>query len=503
MMTSNNKDYYYLHDALGSVMALTDEDGKIVERYAYDAYGKNYILKPYAILEKEAAALWKMDETTGTAVADSSGYGCTGTSYQNTSAMTTTGKIKTALNFNGSSDRISIDSTNLPSSGPLTVSFWIYVPATSGGNDRDAEWMQYYKNASCQFTIGTDDRGSGRFKVRDASGNTWENYQMGGDSWVNMTVVFDSSCHCTGVYYNGDLASSYYMLLSGYTDAGWTLSGTGTIIGRQGATSSYYYKGKMDNVMIFNRVLTDEEIKTLAKGPGDATALDSDQVSNYGNPYYFTGREYDPETSLYYYRARYYDADLGRFTTMDPLGVVPNAMKPNKFNVKSQHQDGINIYQYVASNPINLKDSWGLILDSTSSPYGEITLGLKTVCDRYKCCPSCPSEKCYLEADLLARRYYGKLTKWIRDRDDAHKSGDDSEGRDYGLPGRYNYCYEYQEAIMGMGLNSSCFSVRAVNSKYHAWVEVFHVCNKTNAYDAKFDPWTLGDLWHAPDISIW
>ena len=27
------------------------------------------------------------------------------------------------------------------------------------------------------------------------------------------------------------------------------------------------------------------------------------------NPYTFTGREYDPETGMYYYRARYYEVD--------------------------------------------------------------------------------------------------------------------------------------------------------------------------------------------------
>jgi uncharacterized protein RhaS with RHS repeats len=32
-----------------------------------------------------------------------------------------------------------------------------------------------------------------------------------------------------------------------------------------------------------------------------------------GNPYMFTGRNYDPETELYYYRARYYSPQIGRF----------------------------------------------------------------------------------------------------------------------------------------------------------------------------------------------
>lgn len=62
-----------------------------------------------------------------------------------------------------------------------------------------------------------------------------------------------------------------------------------------------------------------------------------------GNPYMFTEREYDPESGLYYYRARYYDPVTGRFIQRDPLGYV----------------DGMNLYEYVKSNPINLKDPTG------------------------------------------------------------------------------------------------------------------------------------------------
>ncbi len=40
-----------------------------------------------------------------------------------------------------------------------------------------------------------------------------------------------------------------------------------------------------------------------------------------GMPYAFTGRRLDPETGLYYQRSRYYSAELGRFMSVDPLGV--------------------------------------------------------------------------------------------------------------------------------------------------------------------------------------
>jgi RHS repeat-associated protein len=37
------------------------------------------------------------------------------------------------------------------------------------------------------------------------------------------------------------------------------------------------------------------------------------------NSFRYTGREWDPETSLYYYRATYYDPGDGRFVKEDPI----------------------------------------------------------------------------------------------------------------------------------------------------------------------------------------
>ena len=57
----------------------------------------------------------------------------------------------------------------------------------------------------------------------------------------------------------------------------------------------------------------------LAVLDADFTA-DADNVSDYGNRYVFTGRRLDGETGLYFYRARYYHAELGTFVSRDPIG---------------------------------------------------------------------------------------------------------------------------------------------------------------------------------------
>jgi RHS repeat-associated protein len=69
--------------------------------------------------------------------------------------------------------------------------------------------------------------------------------------------------------------------------------------------------------------------------------------------YRFTGREFDGETGLYYYRARYYDAQVGRFVGSDPIG----------FN-----GEDTNLYRYVGNSPINWTDPSGLEKNHTDLP---------------------------------------------------------------------------------------------------------------------------------------
>lgn len=65
------------------------------------------------------------------------------------------------------------------------------------------------------------------------------------------------------------------------------------------------------------------------------------------NPFTYAGREHDAESGLYYYRARYYDARMGRFLSEDPIGLLGR---------------DLNLYRYVLNNPQNLVDPSGRIL---------------------------------------------------------------------------------------------------------------------------------------------
>jgi RHS repeat-associated protein len=78
------------------------------------------------------------------------------------------------------------------------------------------------------------------------------------------------------------------------------------------------------------------------------------------NPFRYAARDFDVESDLSYYRARYYDPAVGRFASQDPV----------------RFTGGVNFYAYVRNRPVTLTD-----------PYGLKTLGIGgTVINLSKCC---------------------------------------------------------------------------------------------------------------------
>ena len=76
----------------------------------------------------------------------------------------------------------------------------------------------------------------------------------------------------------------------------------------------------------------------------------------------YTNQQYDKESGLYYYNARYYDPHLGSFITPDPA------------------MQGLNHYTYANSNPIKYSDPTGLSYEGEdySSHYAGLSSGATT-----------------------------------------------------------------------------------------------------------------------------
>jgi len=92
----------------------------------------------------------------------------------------------------------------------------------------------------------------------------------------------------------------------------------------------------------------------------------------------FTGRELDAETDLYYFRARAYDANLGRFISQDPIGFGAGDVSLSAYSLRGPPEWGahrlpgspdINAYRYGFNNAQGLVDLFGL----AATPYASKT----------------------------------------------------------------------------------------------------------------------------------
>ncbi|PPK92408.1 concanavalin A-like lectin/glucanase superfamily protein [Kineococcus xinjiangensis] len=222
-----------------------------------------------AALRAESPALaWNFEEGTGTATADDSGNGGTGTVSGAT--WVTGGRPGGALSFDGTNDWVHGPSSALDSSRSFTVSAWVYPTSlpTSGhknilskhGADNSPFFLQY---------SGTPQRWQMSMSNSDAldPGYTFtlSTSQAQVNTWTHLAGVHDARAGVVRLYVNGVLESS-----ATATSTPWNATAFTGSTGHFAAGSAWhgnapvnYWPGRIDTVRAFQRVLGSDEVAAL------------------------------------------------------------------------------------------------------------------------------------------------------------------------------------------------------------------------------------------------
>ena len=200
-------------------------------------------------------AAYNFEETSGATVVDISGNSNHGTISGAT--RTTSGKYGKALSFDGASNWVTVnDSASLDLTTSVTVEAWIYP------NNLDSGWWycvlaKDHSGGASYYLAASSDRNQPEFGVGTED---WSWYKLYGgpsllqpNTWVHLAATYDGAIQ--RLYVNGsevsNRAQSGRMMVS---DGALHIGGSGTW--------NEFFRGRIDEVRIYNRALSAGEIQT-------------------------------------------------------------------------------------------------------------------------------------------------------------------------------------------------------------------------------------------------
>jgi hypothetical protein len=223
-----------------------------------------YVNSGQAINNTGLVGYWKFDEGLGTMAYDSSGYNNNGTIY---GANYTIGKIKGALEFDGADDYVYVPpSEELDIVKELALEAWVKLdrappgnailvfktPDTSGYN-----LMQYGMDIG--GVTGFYERRIA-FYVSKTTAPYWHsvisNQALDIGKWYHIVATYSSSDYKVTIYINGakDIEADFPIDIDSHP------SDPVLIGGRKYTDYAYFMPGIIDEVKIYNRTLSAEEV---------------------------------------------------------------------------------------------------------------------------------------------------------------------------------------------------------------------------------------------------
>lgn len=215
-----------------------------------------------AVQVPSLAGWWKLDETTGALAADSSGSGNNGTT---SGPLWVPGKSGNALSFDGVNDYVTLPNS-IANSSIGSVAMWVktgvnftdtitplfyFSPTTDGNGGGSHNELHLDFNASDQLHLFIEGAASGDVNVTSP-------LSYNDNAWHHVAATWDINGNAI-LYVDGVQVGSVVHNAVAF------ISSASTYLGRPALTSAStrYYNGMMDDVRLYNTVLSPAEIAAL------------------------------------------------------------------------------------------------------------------------------------------------------------------------------------------------------------------------------------------------
>ena len=195
------------------------------------------------------------------------------------------------------------------------------------------------KTAGSVTTLYHYDLSGNLIAETDTLGNTLKEYIYLGATPLAMIVYGPSEYLSSDLDQDGDV-DGRDLYLAGASNLAVVAADFGLIYA-PGEKMCFYHTDHLGTPIM----MTDIQEQTIWRADYAPFGNLNLSVSQVGNNLRFPGQYFDEETGLHYNWHRYYDPEIGRYLTPDPIGL----------------EGGINPFVYVLNNPIDLVDPLGLL----------------------------------------------------------------------------------------------------------------------------------------------
>lgn len=361
MIAPDARETRYEYDALKRLSAILPPDAKRIT-FAYDVKNRiQSVAYPNGITGQ-----WDYDasgQIVSVSYKDRSGKAVAGSSYRYDLA----GNPVERQDSQGETARYAYDSANqlIEEASAEALIKYAYAAGGNRATVTDGAAVRQFKSDAADQLI---EAGAERLSY-DANGNLTNRKGPGGtiayeydiDNRLVKVVSADGASTTFGYAPTGervwrrDREGVTYFLYDGINliaelDAGLRAKATyvyGPGIDRplamlQEKRSYYYLADRLGSITH----VTDDQGKVVASNSYDAFGKIKAKQGTLANPFAYAGREFD-STGLYYYRARYYDPELGRFLSKDQVSPRPDEPLEQ------------NPYLFVRNSPVRFVDPLG------------------------------------------------------------------------------------------------------------------------------------------------
>ena len=316
----------YAYDALDRMTEVRANGSALIASFSYDALSRrtartygNGTITSYGYDGSSRLATLSIDLA-------GSGDDATFTyAYDQAGSLTSAGSSNDAYDFNGFYDLERVHRTD-GYDAYLSAGATEFVYDDNGNLISDGTWSFSYDTFN-RLTKAVIKGGPQANYAYDAVGRLFSRHPKSTKETVRYLYAGDQ---LIGEYANGDILIRRYVPGPVLDEVVAIEEGAGA------ANRSYVYHDRLGSTV------------AVADAAGTATAKYSygpfgEPGATDGMPLRYNGKPLDPDTGLYYSRARWYSPYLGRFMSRDPIGI----------------DDGLNTYAYVGNDPLNYTDPSG------------------------------------------------------------------------------------------------------------------------------------------------